>query len=104
MRDIAFITPRTKVPESFRAEIKQLLKDNYILFSEDLYSIYINMTCVCYKIAFSQDMQNYRILLGDVEIGNSYLYLQNKLEAIENIIKEIYIDMDYGTLPAMAEV
>lgn len=49
-------------------------------------------------------MKNYRILLGDVEMGNSYLYSQNKMEAIENIIKEIYIDMDYATLPAMAEV
>ncbi len=104
MRYITFITPRTKKPEVFRTEIKKLLKDNYILFSEDPYSIYINMTCVCYKIAFSQDMKNYRILLGEVEIGNSYLYLHNKMEAIENIIKEIYTDMDYAALPTMAEV
>ena len=52
------------------------------------------MTNIPYRIVFSENPSVYRIYAGDLEIGNSYLKVENKFEALYDTIMDINIFFD----------
>jgi len=80
--------------EILKLEVKKILRDDYILFTEDQFGIYINMTNIPYRILFSENPSMYRIYAGDLEIRNSYLKVENQFETLHDTIMDINIFFD----------
>ncbi len=80
--------------EILKLEVKKILRDDYILFTEDQFGICINMTNLQYRIVFTENPSMYRIYAGDLEIGNSYLKVENQFEALYDTIMDINIFFD----------
>ena len=83
-----------KETEILKSEVRKILRDEYILFTEHQFGIYINMTNIQYRIVFSGNPSIYRIYAGDLEIGNSYLQVENQFEALYDTIMDINIFFD----------